>query len=78
MARTQSESAAAVPAGGLVGDCRSIQMQHRDDERAFRFDAAGCRATMAERAAGDQRSYKLISFVSILLIDAASVEARNE
>jgi hypothetical protein len=45
---------------------------------AFRFDAAGCRATMAERAAGDQRSHKLISFVSILLIDAAGVEARNE
>jgi hypothetical protein len=39
---------------------------------------AGCRATMAERAAGDQRSHKLISFVSILLIDAAGVEARNE
>jgi hypothetical protein len=53
-------------------------MQHRDDERAFRFDAAGCRATMAERAAGDERSHKLISFVSILLIDAAGVEARNE
>jgi hypothetical protein len=33
---------------------------------------------MAERAAGDQRSHKLISFVAILLIDAAGVEARNE